>query len=33
VQRVPVRIKITSVPAEVALRPGMSVDVRVVTRN
>ena len=33
VQRVPVRIKITSVPADVVLRPGMSVDLRVDTRS
>ena len=32
VQRVPVRIKVTGVPAGVVLRPGMSVDVRVSTR-
>ncbi len=33
VQRLPVRIRLTDVPSGVALRPCMSVDVRVDTRS
>jgi membrane fusion protein (multidrug efflux system) len=33
VQRVPVRIKLTNVPASVALRPGMNVEASIDTRN
>jgi len=33
VQRVPVRVKITDVPAGVVLRPGMSVDLSIDTKS
>jgi membrane fusion protein (multidrug efflux system) len=33
VQRVPVRVKLTNVPRDLALRPGLSVDLSIDTRN